>query len=168
MNKWNYTEVSDKDRLVVFIGESKKDKYLLKFGIRIYDDHCIYLRRRAKLSWNWSAFFGGILWMGYRKMYVELIVFSTLILLSNLIFSEISENVDAIITALCWIFFGLMSNSFYYYRCKRKITRLKKLNLSLHDELETLMHKGGTSVAGIFISIIALMIHIAIYVVIKL
>jgi hypothetical protein len=166
ITKWDYTEVNDKDRLVVFIGESKKDKYLLKFGIRVYDDSCIYLPRRAKLSWNWSAFFGGVLWMGYRKMYFELIVFSILTLLPYLIFPKISDNADAIITALCWIFFGLMSNSLYYSSCKRKITRVKKLNLSLYDELEVLNQKGGTSVAGIFISVLTLMIDLAIYVVV--
>ncbi|WP_059170436.1 hypothetical protein [Bacillus sp. FJAT-27445] len=54
MTKWDYSEVNDKDRLGVFIGESKKDKYLLKFGMKVYDESCKNLPYRAKLSWNWS------------------------------------------------------------------------------------------------------------------
>ncbi|CEG26257.1 DUF2628 domain-containing protein [Bacillus sp. B-jedd] len=163
ITKWDYSEVNDKYRLGVFIGESKKNKYLLKFGMRIYDDSCINLPRRAKLSWNWSALFGGVLWMGYRKMYIELAVLSTLFMLPNLIFSNISDTQDTLMTALYWLVLGLLANSLYFAKCKREITRIKKLNLSLYDELEVLKHKGGTSVAGIFISILILIIEIAIY-----
>lgn len=163
ITKWDYSEVNDKDRLGVFIGESKKYKYLTKFGMRIYDDSCINLPRRAKLSWNWSAFFGGVLWMGYRKMYLELVVLSTLFMLPNLIFSDISDTQDTLMTASYWLVLGLLSNSLYFAKCKREITRIKNLNLSLYDELEVLKHKGGTSVAGIFISAIILIIASVIY-----
>jgi hypothetical protein len=162
MTKWDYSEVYDKDRLVEFIGESKKDKYLLKFGMRVYDDSCINLPSRPKLSWNWSAFFAGVLWMGYRKMYFELFIFSVLTLLPYIIFANISDNVDAMLTFLYWISFGLLSNSLYFYSCKRKINRIKKLNLSMYDELEVLKQKGGTSVVGIFISLLTLVMDVAI------
>ncbi|WP_316568803.1 DUF2628 domain-containing protein [Neobacillus sp. YIM B06451] len=165
ITKWNFSEVNDKDRLGVFIGESKKDKYLRKFGMRLYDESCINLPRRAKLSWNWSAFLGGVLWLGYRKMYIELIVLSTLVMLPNLIFSDISDTQDTIITALYWLVLGLISNSLYFAKCKREITRIKSLNLSLYDELEVLKQKGGTSVVGIFISVLTLIIDLAIYVI---
>ncbi|MHC0035340.1 DUF2628 domain-containing protein [Pseudoneobacillus sp. C159] len=167
MIKWDYNEVNDKDRLIVFIGESKKDKYLLKFGIGVYDESYTHLPRLPKISWNWSAFFAGVLWMGYRKMYLELIVYSTLSLLFSLIIPDINDNIDAILTALSWIFFGLITNSLYFFSCKRKITRVKNLNLSHYDELEALKQKGGTSVAGIFISILTVIIQIIIYLMIR-
>lgn len=164
MLKWEFIEVNDIDRLKVYLGENQRDKYLRKFGIKIYDDSNKYLPRRAKLSWNWSAFFGGVLWMGYRKMYIELIVFSTLIMLPYLILSDISHNHDTIITALYWLVLGLISNSLYFSNCKRGITRIKRLNLSQYDELEVLKQKGGTSVVGIFISVLTLIFDLAIYV----
>jgi hypothetical protein len=165
LTKWDYTEVNDKDRLIVLIGESKKDKYLLKFGMRVYDNSSKTLPSFPKLSWNWSAFFAGLLWMGYRKMYMELFIFYILSLLPYIFFPKMSNNADAIITTIQWILFGLMANLLYFFCCKRKITRIKKLNLSMYDELELLNQTGGTSVAGIFISLLTLVIDIAIFVV---
>ncbi len=165
MLKWDFIEVNDIDRLKVYLGENQRDKYLRKFGIKIYDDSNKSLPCRAKLSWNWSAFFGGVLWMGYRKMYIELIVFSSLIMLPYLFFSaEISDNLDTIITAFYWLALGLISNSLYFTNCKRGITRIKRLKLSQYDELEVLKQKGGTSVVGIFISVLTLIYNLAIYV----
>jgi hypothetical protein len=167
VTKWDHTEINDKNRLGIFICESKKNKYLLKFGIRIYDDQFISLPPHAKLSWNWSAFLCGVLWMGYRKMYVELIVFSILIVLPYLFLPNITDLADTILTGFIWLFFGLLSNSFYFYYCKRKIIRIKNLNLSIYDELEALNQKGGTSVAGIFFGALTLLIAIAVQVIIR-
>jgi hypothetical protein len=168
MVKWDYAEVFDLDKLKVFLGENKQDKYLRKFGIRTYNNSSQNLPRWAKLSWNWSAFFAGVIWMGYRKMYIELIVFSILIILPNLIVSNLSNTEDTIITAFYWLALGLISNSLYYAKCKREITRIKSLNLSQYDELEALHQKGGTSIAGIFISVLILIINIPVYLVVHL
>ncbi|QOR64924.1 DUF2628 domain-containing protein [Cytobacillus suaedae] len=125
MAKWDYAEVFDLDRLKVFLGENKQVKYLRKFGIITYNNSSQNLPRWAKLSWNWSSFFAGVIWMGYRKMYIELIVFSILIILPNLIVSNLSSAEDKILTVFYWLALGLISNTLYYAKCKREITRIK-------------------------------------------
>ena len=87
------------------------------------------LEKTGKHTWNWAAFFGGITWMLYRKMYLYGLVLSTVYLVVDYFclikFAESYVREDSWLFAaffepiaprLCLMFLmGCVSDRFMYY-----------------------------------------------------
>ncbi len=94
------------EELEKYIG-SNKTYYINAYG---------KFKATGKCPFNFSACFFGVLWMLYRKMYIEAIVTSLIISCIELLMS------GAIITILCAIVIGYTGNKLYI----RKLERLQK------------------------------------------
>lgn len=114
-------------------------------------------------GWNWAAFFFGINWMNYRKMYIEAllyyiitaiaaaVIYTMLVLLGIWIDSNITQ------TLLTVIFTGVFGNKLHRNKALRVLR--KSLSSSESERMSALEAKGGVSVAG---AIIGVLLRIAI------
>ncbi len=117
-----------------FIG-AKADKYLTKFRKFHVDG-----RDKFAFTWHWPAFFFGMLWMAYRKLYGwALVVF----LLSLVPFLNI----------LLWPVWGLTGNYLYYKHTRKKILNLKTTQtFSDSTQREAALQKiGGVNVWAVIV-----------------
>jgi len=102
-------------------------------------------RSGSKVSWNWPAFFFGVFWMGYRKMYLYAAIVVVLSLLSDL------PKVGPLVTLVLWFGVAAFANYIYGTFTYNKLTELK-VQAKDEDELRQLAAaKGGTSVLGVII-----------------
>ncbi|MCX7760140.1 MAG: DUF2628 domain-containing protein [Hydrogenothermaceae bacterium] len=80
-----------------------------------------------KISWNWSAFFFGLFWLGYRKMYPH--AFGLMIFSLILQYIQKIMNTDPVIVALTnlsiSIVLGMFGNYLYYEYTKSKIQEIQ-------------------------------------------
>lgn len=150
----NFTE----DEMWMFIGDNAEfylDKWRTAKNPKVY------------AGWNWSTFFAGIFWFGYRKMYKTLAILLTINnVLMNLIFYS-NPYLNTFFIKLCRFlmefllaFFG---NSLYYNYSRKTLTDIKKTS---QDELTfqgMLLKKGGNSWGGVGI---ALLLNISISIII--
>lgn len=94
---------------------SKQQYYLEQFK-RLND---------GKISWNWSAFWSGGLWLYYRKTYIgitwEILVGFVFIRMPEIIFGKLPTNTLLFLLLVCMTIFGLFGNKWYYATIKRKI-----------------------------------------------
>lgn len=89
-------------------------------------------------GWNWAAFFLGVFWLAYRKMYRYMFIF---ILLSILVGSLPIGG--SAYTPLFWmILLGLFGNTLYYKHTKQKVSIVKQQYQST-KEMETNLKKIG-------------------------
>jgi hypothetical protein len=144
--------LTDLDRLEIYVGEKSK-KYLGKWGIVGVDDVKLDNKVKSFSSWNWSAFLVGLFWMGYRKMYLELMYLLLIFLVCDFITYVLEFDVNWGVNIATGVTIGLFGNAFYLSRAKKEIIRLKQLGLSEEVEKLELSKKGGTSVGGIFIAL---------------
>ena len=113
------------------VGE-KQDKYIEKWT--------------ADSFWkriNWAAFFFGLFWMGYRRMYKEVLIFMLILFAASsfsVIFSITIPNVFCII-------FGLIGNQLYLNSIERKIKKIESSTTGRQEKLEKIK---GPSILGIF------------------
>lgn len=92
------------------------------------------------VSWNWSAFLFGFVWMAYRKMYVEAIVFVILYcamimpmyLWSTILMAQGDTSMQTMAMQYGFYFLdfaymmllpGLIGNKIYFWKLKRKYAR---------------------------------------------
>ncbi|GHT91699.1 hypothetical protein FACS1894122_04500 [Alphaproteobacteria bacterium] len=105
------------------------------------------LEDSGKNTWNWAAFFGGFLWFGYRKMFMNCMVFlfcdavSFFVCMMLAIFLFLSQFGESgppwifcsYLVLGCAIFrvhLGWLSNKFYYDQVKKNIERSKDPSIS--------------------------------------
>lgn len=137
------------------------DLYRAYFG----KDADYYLERLEKFNngnkfiFNGYAFFFGILWFAYRKMYVEAIaIFGGIIfieILINIIFNIENSNIDRFSGILYGLITGFIANYLYISKAKRIVEKVKNENDLSHDEpISYLSKEGGTSWAAVFVAIL--------------
>jgi hypothetical protein len=111
--------------------------------------------------WNWSAFWAGMFWMGYRKMYKTLLVFLILFLIIDLIQLYFHLELDRVVNSSLSLMFGLLGNAFYYKYMKERIKKVKAENNT--ENLDSILSElGGTSWAGVGIAFLLLCGYIGI------
>ena len=143
------------EELRLFVGE-KSDYYINKWN-----------KTKNGRSWNWAAFFAGLFWVGYRKMYkVILIAFGIFILFDIIALFMDNELVDALnygISMGLAITFGSFGNYFYFTSAKRKIQKVKDTK-SNNPELQSqeIQKSGGGSWKGVFITFAMFVLYIGI------
>ncbi|WP_457640580.1 DUF2628 domain-containing protein [Persephonella sp.] len=126
-----------KEEMEAFIGK-KAEYYLNKFE---------KFEKGNAVSWNWAAFFFGVLWMFYRKMYLYGLIAFFLIMIIN-IFLEVAKINPVIsigISLWLWIGFGMFGNYIYYIFVKNNISKLKAQYPDKEKLIEVLKKKGGVN-----------------------
>jgi hypothetical protein len=111
--------------------------------------------KRGTYSFNAAAFFLGLFWMMYRKMYTHVILVigiiyvemrtEEMLLNANLISYETYELVDKF-SMLAWaILWGFLSNRLYISKSHKVIERVLAENQNEEEINASLTRKGGTS-----------------------
>lgn len=129
--------------------------------------HAYYRRKwdasagaEASTSWNWAAFFLGLGWMAYRKMYLNSFIYIGVITVGILV--EIAFNVSyGLSTAITFSIaglFGIQGNYWYKLHADRKTKEIIAFNApeKARPELE---RQGGTSI-GAAIGFVALLLAV--------
>ena len=98
------------------------------------------------LSWNWAAFFFGILWVFYRKMYLYgALIFLGIILLGVFVAVSSNQILSIGIQLWLWIGFGAFGNYLYYIFVKKTVSDIQSQAKNEKELIESLAKKGGTS-----------------------
>ncbi|WP_457622140.1 DUF2628 domain-containing protein [Persephonella sp.] len=131
----NSTKISEEE-LRAFIGKNS-EYYIDKFK---------KFEEGKSISWNWSAFLFGVLWMFYRKMYVYGLIALAVIFIINVFIAALGINqvISTGISLWLWIGFGMFGNYIYYIFVKNKIKKIKE-NTRSDNILEILSKKGGVN-----------------------
>lgn len=137
--------------------------------LRLYTQNDRYFEKlRKKSKWNWCVFLTGPIWMGYRKMYTECLMYAggfILIFILELVMGE-SIGLRGAYTGLN-IGMTIGANQLYYRKAKRTIDNI----LLQHGEHEVrrnlIIKKGGTTGWGILFGILAMIISVIIQVAIE-
>ncbi|RUM60913.1 MAG: DUF2628 domain-containing protein [Persephonella sp.] len=132
-------EEFDEETIKSFV-QKNSDYYLIKWKLMA--------ETGSKISWNWPAFFFGIYWMVYRKMYV----YALIILIIGLLLSLI-PLINIIAGLVVWIGFGMFGNYVYAMHTYKKLKELSLISSNPEDLKKLALQKGGTSVLAVFILI---------------
>ena len=128
-----------------FIGRNSQQYYLDVF--REFDRQ----RKEGRLSWfgkfNIAAWFGGLAWFWYRKMYVYQLALMLPILLCTKIVDKLFPGYEQLfVLALLFVPFGIIANRLYYNVCRKRIS--ESAEIALHsDRIAYLSRKGQTTYA---------------------
>ncbi len=136
----------ERENLRIFVGKNA-NYYIAKWE---------ELGEGNKISWNWSAFFFGLIWFAYRKMYPHtfaMLIFSIILYIVQVKFNT-SEWVVALTNLSISIVIGMFGNYLYYDYSKSKLKDIKKQTQDERKLYVELARNGGTSIAtafGIFV-----------------
>lgn len=141
------SQVNHPDRndglLRTFVGEKKEDYYLNKWS-------------KGEQTWNWAAFFLGIFWLGYRKLYVPIFVMLAIFLVIDVVFALVGINDTYESNAIgigVGLTLGFLGNYLYRQQANKKISRLQ-VQYRDYDQLRhNVKLSGGGSWAGAFAAI---------------
>jgi Protein of unknown function (DUF2628). len=131
------------------VGPRNQDYYLGRFS---------RFDRAGKIgiSWNWPALFIPILWLIYRKMWLNLIIYLSMPFLMVKLGSIVAavtgiseDSIDKNVMVNLYVFFVLLltpmyANAVYYIHCKKKIAKTRSSPHDLQTQLGELSRKGGT------------------------
>lgn len=144
----DFSDDQKREELKIFVGD--------KFGY--YFSKWIMFENGKWVSFNVAAFFLGLMWLLYRKMYLEVGIILGLFLVEGIIIDfifvidslnyQIANLVSSIVYA---ILIPLSANYLYLKSAERKIAKLKTKAYSQEELLERISEKGGTSIAAVFL-----------------
>ncbi|MEK3887561.1 DUF2628 domain-containing protein [Bacillus sp. FSL K6-3431] len=118
--------------------------------------------KENKPTWNFAAFFLSLFWLGYRKMYIPIvIIIATFFFIDFLLYISDYKysTVDNSISFAIAILLGLYGNHFYLLNAKKKVSAIREKGLSSEDKNVELHKKGGTSWLGVFIALVSLLLY---------
>ncbi|NHB56599.1 DUF2628 domain-containing protein [Acinetobacter sp. 194] len=144
----------DDQRQAIFVGKKYETYYQEKFNQ--------ITPKKQMAGFNIGAFFFGLMWLFYRKMYGYGLILLGLILVSCVI--PIPEAIDRGISIALAVTMGMFGNTLYKNFVEKKIKEIERSHPdSIEQELE---RQGGTNIwAGIGILFVAV---IAIYIVVTI
>lgn len=150
----NPNAVTEAD-FIAFVGEKNTEYYLDKFER--------YQSNQNFASWNWAAFFLGMFWILYRKLYKLAGILFGINLLSVFLIGG-SSILNLVIMIGC----GTYGNLIYVKDSIQKIENIKRFssNISHMDLNNRLIHNGGVSFVGpiiLLLLITPLIITVIIY-----
>ena len=130
-------QASQEHLMALFVGEKYQRYYQAKFA---------QITPKKLLSgFNIGAFFFGVIWLFYRKMYLYGFAALGLIIAVSLI--EIALEVEGHGSGIgLAVFFGLMSNSLYKHFAERKIAAIQRQAPAYAED--HIRAAGGTSIGA--------------------
>lgn len=111
----------------------------------------------SKRKYNLSAFFFGIFYLLYRKLYLEGIILFFILIFSSLFLSLINPGIALLLEILVNLILCLFFNKYYLDKAKKKIDKIKNKNKnkSITDLKNICKKAGGTNIVlSIVISIL--------------
>lgn len=120
--------------------------------------------KRSPNSWNWAAFFAGLAWMAYRKMYryswffIAAIVVEELFELAFNFPASLSNAINIAIAAT----YGWQGNYWYKLHCERKLREIAPSGVADNAARLCIAREGGTNIgAGIgFVAVAVILLFI--------
>lgn len=130
-----------------FVGK-KADYYLRKWSNP--------KNKGSNMGWNWAAFFAGIFWLGYRKMYkivfIILGAFVVFDIISYIINNPSMDKMNNSIGIAVAAVLGISGNYYYFKHAQKNIEDVKQqFPNNLQEQEAALRKRGGTSWGGVFI-----------------
>lgn len=120
-----------------------------------YIDQMESFNERGKYSFSVAAFFLGIFWMAYRKMYIHLLIIigityaetfiEEMLLNLNVISNSTYEIIDKLSMLVWGIVIGSISNRLYISKSQKDIKKILEENSNEEQIKDLLSRKGGTS-----------------------
>ncbi len=129
------------DELQIFVGHEEANKYMKKWLEYSRDE------RDSSPTWNWAAFFLGIFWIAYRKMYLYALILASINLTLVII---IPDRLKSVFNWIMIIFIGMYGNKFYYSHAKKKITKIKEIQGDGSNINQRISESGGTNILAAF------------------
>jgi hypothetical protein len=135
----------DRD-MATFVGKNV-DYYVLKWAARDAAGN-------VRITWNIGAFFGGPIWLIYRKMYSQTVVYVLGAAVLSLVVNSLSKPLASVTNLIFPVALGCAANSLYYSKVKREVAVLRTQYFK-SDELDShLVQRGGTNSIGAWITAI--------------
>lgn len=132
----------NEEELILFVGNNS-DYYLKKWkSVKNPEENS---------TWNWSAFFASIYWLGYRKMYSYALALILILVTAYFLSLFLKINIIVAVSICASILLELEGNSFYYNHAKKKIKQIKLKNLSSENQKVEIVRTGGTSWGGVVV-----------------
>lgn len=138
--------------LQAFVGP-RANFYLRKWIHRLEDPN-------GDTGWNWAAFFLCGLWLGYRKMYmavVMLLAASVFVAIAQQIFfvvvlglKDLPTGVNLIVNVVTCVVCGAGGNGWYLNHAKRQIAKCRAQGFQDEQLRIALAQRGGTSLFSAF------------------
>ena len=102
--------------------------------------------RRVWASLNWAAAGGTLFWVGYRKMYLHLLV-TLLLLLPPAFLLEwgVATGASLLLYPVASLVFLLRANDWYFEHARKRIRQITDLGLPAEMTQQKLARAGGTS-----------------------
>lgn len=123
------------------------------------------LRAGQSLDFRWAAFFLGMLWMVYRKMYIIAVCTLMLVLLESTVeqavfvalgVSELGQSLIGLLINLgINIAIAFFANRVYLWDARRQIRQVPQELPHAHDQeiVAAIARKGGSSLGAVFVFI---------------
>ena len=106
-----------------------------------------------KVGWNWASFFVGLFWLGYRKMYREVLILIGLFFLIDFVIAMTGIYVlHILLPFVIYFYLGMKGNALYYQHVRKKLAELQYDHLSM----EAYREHGGVSGTGVVVTILLL------------
>lgn len=127
------------------------------------------LRAKKRLSFNPYAFFCGIFWFLYRKLYIEFIIIAVLLVTEGQLEAYLYENTDLYeyatliswsITILFCLSYGIFANILYLKRAEKHVSLAKSKFIGLEGRKIFLEKKGGTTFTAVTILLVLIVLFV--------
>ncbi|MFS0864591.1 DUF2628 domain-containing protein [Fredinandcohnia sp. 179-A 10B2 NHS] len=152
-------------------GHSLREQPIMKNGyttaeaisLVVGENNEYYIRNwNRKISWNWAGFFLSYAWLGYRKMYLHIVILLGTLLFINIIdmllfrgsFTLPSFAFSASVMA------GMMGNVLYKSHIQRQIKKADLIDTTERRKWEHLQESGGTSIGGVVFGLAAVAAYV--------
>jgi hypothetical protein len=135
---------------IMFIGKNE-DYFRDKWASR-------YPNGAPKIKWNWAAAFLGPVWLVYRKMYWQAVVYIVLCGLLSIAANMISPLLNSALNYAMPTTIGFCANRLYWEHMRQIITKLRGQNISedlLHARLR---NRGGINLAAALVGTAVMLI----------
>jgi hypothetical protein len=120
---------------------------------------------KRKRKWNWASFFLTLYWLGYRKMYkhifVTIAIWFAVLLLYSYTNPAAIDSITFVLGLITMFVFGMNGNNMYKKKAEKTIIHMSQLKLEESEEIRELTNRGGTSIFGIFLVWVILILVIA-------
>lgn len=134
-----------------------------------YHEQLQRLNNGERCAFNLAAFFFGMAWMLYRKMYVEVLVLFVVLFfegfLEQLLIGDNGPKFISIIINLVTAFFiGSLANFFYLQKAKRCVELVKVKFIDNQERIDLLKKKGGTNLVLLIVVVVIILVLIVYFI----
>lgn len=114
-------------------------------------------------SWNWAAFFFTVFWLGYRKMYMQILVMIAVYLLTDILLINVRPgmygNYTLAVSLAFSFFYGIQGNRLYKEFAQKRIRLIERVLEQKAMISQYIQSAGGASSRGVMIAVILMCIY---------